>query len=135
MTATLIDGKSIAAKMMADTRAEAEGLAAAGWQPRLVSVSVGDVAAAELYVRNQQRQAEAAGVAFEARNYPSEISLEQLVGVLQGLNADPRVNGIIMNSTNATRTWIWNWIVEAAMASTFGWKISSERNQTETVSR
>ncbi|NBZ87284.1 bifunctional 5,10-methylenetetrahydrofolate dehydrogenase/5,10-methenyltetrahydrofolate cyclohydrolase [Stagnihabitans tardus] len=96
MTATLIDGKAIAARMMAETRAEALGLAGQGWEPRLVSISVGDVAAAELYVRNQSRQAEAAGVAFEARNYPSEISLEQLVGVLQGLNADPRVNGIII---------------------------------------
>ena len=96
MTATLIDGKAIAARMIAETREEALGLAGQGWEPRLVSISVGDVAAAELYVRNQQRQAEAAGVAFEARNYPSEISLEQLVGVLQGLNADPRVNGIII---------------------------------------
>ena len=96
MSATLIDGKAIAAKLTAETRMEAVALAAAGWQPRLVSISVGDVAAAELYVRNQQRQAEAAGVEFEARNYPETISLEQLTGVLAGLNADPRVNGIII---------------------------------------
>lgn len=96
MTATLIDGKAIAARMFAETRAEAAALAEKGWQPRLVSISVGDVAAAELYVRNQQKQAEAAGVDFEARNYPAEISLEQLTGVLAGLNADPRVNGIII---------------------------------------
>ncbi|MFD1809662.1 bifunctional 5,10-methylenetetrahydrofolate dehydrogenase/5,10-methenyltetrahydrofolate cyclohydrolase [Gemmobacter lanyuensis] len=61
-----------------------------------MSISVGDVAAAELYVRNQQKSAEAAGLQFEARNYPAEISLEQLTGVLMGLNADPRVNGIII---------------------------------------
>ena len=48
------------------------------------------------YVRNQQKSAEAAGVGFEARNYPESISLEQLQGVLAGLNADPRVNGIII---------------------------------------
>jgi methylenetetrahydrofolate dehydrogenase (NADP+)/methenyltetrahydrofolate cyclohydrolase len=96
MSATLIDGKAIAARMLAETRAEAVALADAGWQPRLVSISVGDVAAAELYVRNQSRHAAAAGVAFEARNYPDTISLEQLTGVLAGLNADPRVNGIII---------------------------------------
>jgi methylenetetrahydrofolate dehydrogenase (NADP+) / methenyltetrahydrofolate cyclohydrolase len=96
MSATLIDGKAIAARMKADTRAKAEALSAAGWVPKLVSISVGDVAAAELYVRNQSRQADAVGVAFEVRNYPETISLEQLVGVLQGLNADPRVNGIII---------------------------------------
>ena len=96
MTATLIDGKAIAARMREATKGEAEKLTEAGWAPRLISISVGDVAAAELYVRNQQKQAEAAGVAFEARNYPESISLEQLMGVIQGLNADPRVNGIII---------------------------------------
>ena len=96
MTATLIDGKAIAARMRDDTKAEAGRLTALGWAPRLVSISVGDVAAAELYVRNQQKSAEANGVAFEARNYPDSISLEQLQGVLAGLNADPRVNGIII---------------------------------------
>ena len=96
MRAAIIDGKGIAARMRDETRSEAAELAAQGWQPRLVSISVGDTAAAELYVRNQQRSAEAAGVEFEARNYPDTISMEQLVGVLQGLNADPRVNGIII---------------------------------------
>ena len=96
MTATLIDGKAIAGRMQAETLAEAQALAGAGWQPRLISISVGDVAAAELYVRNQQKSAEAAGVAFEARNYPETISLEQLQGVIAGLNADPRVNGVII---------------------------------------
>ena len=96
MTATLIDGKAIAARMVAEIRSDAADLAARGWAPRLVSISVGDVAAAELYVRNQQKNAEAAGLQFEARNYPASISLEQLTGVLHGLNADPRVNGIII---------------------------------------
>lgn len=96
MRAAIIDGKSIAARMRAENQSEAADLAAQGWQPRLVSISVGDTAAAELYVRNQQKSAESSGVEFEARNYPATISMEQLVGVLQGLNADPRVNGIII---------------------------------------
>ena len=96
MRAALIDGKAIAARLRAQVAAEAKELESAGWKPRLVSISVGDSAAAELYVRNQQRSAESAGVAFEARNYPAETSLEQLTGILQGLNADPRVNGIII---------------------------------------
>ncbi len=96
MTATIIDGRAIARRLQAEAAAEAARLAAEGWAPRLVSVSVGDVAAAELYVRNQRRQAESAGLAFEARDYPASISLEQLTGILHGLNADPRVNGIII---------------------------------------
>jgi len=96
MRAAVIDGKAIGAKIRAEVAQEATDLRAQGWVPRLVSISVGDVAAAELYVRNQSRSAESAGVAFEARNYPADISLEQLIGVLQGLNGDPRVNGIII---------------------------------------
>jgi len=94
--AALIDGKAIAARKRAEIAQQAEALAVDGWQPRLVSISVGDTAAAALYVRNQQRSAESAGVQFEARTYDASMSLEQLVGVLQGLNADPRVNGIII---------------------------------------
>lgn len=96
MRAALVDGKAIAARLRQDISAEAAELARAGWQPRLVSIMVGDTAAAELYVRNQQKQANAAGVDFEARAYPAETSLEQLIGIVQGLNADPRVNGIII---------------------------------------
>lgn len=96
MRAQIIDGKAIGAKMRAEIATEAGELAKAGWQPHLVSVSVGDEAASELYVRNQQKSAESAGVTFEARSYPSATSLEQLIGIIQGLNADPRVNGIII---------------------------------------
>ena len=96
MRAALIDGKKNAKKIRAEVAREAAELADMGWQPRLVSITVGDVAAAEIYVRNQKKQAEAVAVHFETRNYPATISLEQLVGVLQGLNADPRVNGIII---------------------------------------
>ena len=96
MTATLIDGKAIAAKMHDDNKAKAEALTAEGWRPKLVSVSVGDTAAADLYVRNQEKAASRSGVEFEARSYPAETSLEQLTGILQGLNADPRVHGIII---------------------------------------
>jgi methylenetetrahydrofolate dehydrogenase (NADP+)/methenyltetrahydrofolate cyclohydrolase len=96
MRAAVIDGKAIAAGIRKDVSKEAAELSAAGWAPRLVSISVGDAAASELYVRNQQKSAESAGVEFEARNYPTETSMEQLTGILQGLNADPRVNGIII---------------------------------------
>ncbi len=96
MRAAVIDGKKIAAKVTKEVAEEAASLAADGWQPHLVSVSVGDVAAAEIYVRNQSRNAESAGVTFEVRNYPAETSLEQLIGILHGLNSDPRVNGIII---------------------------------------
>ena len=94
--AAVIDGKAIAARIHDETAERARALAADGWAPRLVSVTVGDGAASAVYVRNQAAQAERSGVAFEAREYPADISLEQLTGVLAGLNADPRVNGVII---------------------------------------
>jgi len=96
MRAALIDGKSIAVGMRAEVAAQAAELTSAGWAPRLVSISVGESGAADLYVRNQNISAESAGVGFEARVYPARTSLEQLTGIVQGLNADPRVNGIII---------------------------------------
>lgn len=96
MTATLIDGKTIATGIRDQVATDAAALREAGWPPALVSVSVGDTAAAALYVRNQKRSAGACGLQFQERNFPDTISLEQLIGVLQGLNADPRVNGIII---------------------------------------
>ncbi|MCL1628320.1 bifunctional 5,10-methylenetetrahydrofolate dehydrogenase/5,10-methenyltetrahydrofolate cyclohydrolase [Roseibaca sp. V10] len=96
MTATLIDGKSIAQAMRDEVARDVAELDRTGWAPKLVSITVGDGAASALYVRNQQKQAEATGVEFEQRTYPAEISLEQLTGVLTGLNSDPRVHGIII---------------------------------------
>lgn len=96
MTATLIDGKSIAQTMRGEVARDVAELDRTGWAPKLVSITVGDGEASALYVRNQQKQAESAGVEFEQRTYPAEISLEQLTGVLTGLNSDPRVHGIII---------------------------------------
>ena len=96
MTASLIDGKAISAQLRAEVAKDAAALTEKGWAPHLVSISVGDQAASALYVRNQQRVADECGVTFEERNYPESTSPAELTGVLQGLNADPRVNGIII---------------------------------------
>ena len=64
--AVVIDGKAIASKLRSHVAAQAKTLKAEGWQPSLMSISVGDVAAAEIYVRNQKKQAESAGVSLIA---------------------------------------------------------------------
>lgn len=92
----ILDGKAVGAEIRAGVKGEAERLAEAGWAPRLVSILVGDTAAAALYVRNQRRQAEAASVAFEERAYPAEITQAELLAAIAALNADPRVTGIIL---------------------------------------
>ncbi len=92
----LLDGRAIAAKMHTETAAEVEALKQEGWPVKLVSISIGDVEASALYVRNQQRAAEKTGITFEPRYYPADIGRDELVGIIQGLNTDPRVTGIII---------------------------------------
>lgn len=89
-------GKPVADEILAEASAGAATMAAAGWPVKLVSITVGDVAAVSLYVRNQARAAARAGIAFEERNFPADISRAEMQGVLKALNTDPRVTGIII---------------------------------------
>lgn len=92
----LLDGRSIAAGIREAVSKDVQALKEEGWPVKLVSISIGDVDASALYVRNQQRAAEKAGIAFEARHYEADIGRDELVGIIQGLNTDPRVTGIII---------------------------------------
>ncbi len=89
-------GRPLANQIIAEVRAQVEELAAAGWNAKLVSITVGDTSAVELYVRNQKRRAAEAGIAFEERNFPESITQEELDSSVRALNADPRVTGVII---------------------------------------
>ncbi|MEQ8604269.1 MAG: bifunctional 5,10-methylenetetrahydrofolate dehydrogenase/5,10-methenyltetrahydrofolate cyclohydrolase [Marivibrio sp.] len=89
-------GKPVAERILGEVRAEAERLAETGWRPRLMSITVGDVAAVDVYVRNQKRVAEKAGVAFEERAFPSDVTQRELEAAIETMNVDPRVTGIII---------------------------------------
>ncbi len=89
-------GRDLAARIIAEVRQATGELEAAGWSAKLVSVTVGDASAVELYVRNQRRRAAEAGVQFEERNFPDTITHEELESSIRALNADPRVTGIII---------------------------------------
>lgn len=89
-------GRDLATRIIGEARAAAEELESAGWKAKLVSVTVGDTSAVELYVRNQRRRAVEANIAFEERNFPESITQEELESSLHALNADPRVTGIII---------------------------------------
>lgn len=92
----VLNGKPVADEIIAEVKAGAAALSEHGWPVKLVSITVGDVAAVSLYVRNQQRAAERAGIGFEERNFPAGVSRAEIMGALQALNTDPRVTGIII---------------------------------------
>ena len=89
-------GKPVADDIFAEVQIGVKALQEQGWNPKLVSISIGNVAAVNLYVRNQAKGAARAGIAFEERNLPETISRIEMLGLLQALNTDPRVTGIII---------------------------------------
>jgi methylenetetrahydrofolate dehydrogenase (NADP+)/methenyltetrahydrofolate cyclohydrolase len=91
-----LKGGPVAARIIAGVRAEAEAAAAQGWTPKLVSISVGDTDAVQVYVRNQRRKAEQAAIEFEERHFPDSVTAGELEAAIRSMNVDPRVTGIII---------------------------------------
>ena len=89
-------GRPLSQSILAEVRQATAEMAAAGWQAKLVSITVGDGSAVDVYVRNQKRRAAEAGIEFEERNFPESITHEELESALHALNADPRVTGVII---------------------------------------
>lgn len=96
MSHAVLNGRAVAEAMLGQLREQVVNLRGAGWAPRLCSISVGDVSAVQLYVRNQKRTAEKAEIQFEESSFPATIQQEQLLAIIHGMNADPRVTGIIL---------------------------------------
>jgi methylenetetrahydrofolate dehydrogenase (NADP+)/methenyltetrahydrofolate cyclohydrolase len=91
-----LKGGPVAARIIAEVRAAADSATAEGFRPKLVSITVGDVEAVDVYVRNQRAKAELAGIDFEERRFPAELTAGELEAAIHGMNADPRVTGIII---------------------------------------
>lgn len=95
--AQLIDGKAIAAQVRADVRREVEAWRARGHRaPYLAVLLVGDDPASQSYVRGKTKAAAEAGIDSDTLTYDSDISEEQLLGIVADLNADDRVDGILV---------------------------------------
>ena len=91
-----LKGGPVAARIIAEVRAAAQQATEEGFRPKLVSITVGDVEAVDVYVRNQRAKAELAGIDFEERRFPAELTAGELEAAIHGMNADPRVTGIII---------------------------------------
>jgi methylenetetrahydrofolate dehydrogenase (NADP+) / methenyltetrahydrofolate cyclohydrolase len=96
MTAALIDGKAIAEGLRSRIGAEAARLAARDVVPGLAVVLVGDNAASQVYVRNKTRQTVDAGMRSFDHTLPATASESELLALVARLNADPEVDGILV---------------------------------------
>jgi methylenetetrahydrofolate dehydrogenase (NADP+)/methenyltetrahydrofolate cyclohydrolase len=93
MTARLLDGKAIGARLRAGL---AERIATLSFRPGLRVVRVGDDPASVVYVRSKDRAAKEAGYDSETILLPETVAESELLAVVRRLNADPAVDGILV---------------------------------------
>ncbi len=97
MSAQIIDGKAIAADIRQQVRQQVDALRAAGKPvPGLAVVLVGRDPASEVYVRNKRKACEEAGIHSVAHDLPEETSQADLLALIDRLNADPAIHGILV---------------------------------------
>lgn len=93
MSARIIDGKAIAAGLRARLAAQ---IATLPFRPGLAVVLVGDDPASAVYVRNKDRAANDVGISVQTIRLPADTSEEELIARVARLNADPAVDGILV---------------------------------------
>lgn len=95
--AILIDGKETARAVRGEIRdAVAAFTKESGVIPGLAVVIVGDDPASRVYVRNKHRACEEVGIRSDVHALPADTSEAELLTLVAGLNADPTVNGILV---------------------------------------
>lgn len=94
--ANIIDGKAVSAQVKEKIRQEVEQLKGQGVEIGLAVVIVGDDPASQVYVRNKEKACEAVG--FNSFKYalPAETTEEELLSLVDKLNNDDRVDGILV---------------------------------------
>jgi len=97
MSAKVIDGKKVAARVRDEIAAAvAEMKEKHNYTPGLATVLVGEDPASATYVRSKQRMCEQLGIRSIGHKLPAETSQEELVELVAKLNADPEINGILV---------------------------------------
>jgi methylenetetrahydrofolate dehydrogenase (NADP+)/methenyltetrahydrofolate cyclohydrolase len=97
MTARIIDGKAIAAKVRAEVAAEVQRLQGlTGVTPGLALIRVGEDPASVIYVRGKIKACHEAGVGSFEHLLPETTTQEDLLALVRQLNADPKVHGVLV---------------------------------------
>lgn len=95
--AKIIDGKGMAERIKKEVAAEVEKFKAReGYPPRLVVVLVGEDPASIVYVRNKEKDAKEVGISSEIRRISPSIKEKELIELIEELNADKEVHGILV---------------------------------------
>ena len=94
--AKIIDGKAISAAIRAEIKAKTEAFFNQhGFRPGLAVIIVGEDPASQVYVRNKRRACEEVGFYSEAYELPTQTTQEELNALVDKLNANPKIHGIL----------------------------------------
>jgi len=96
LPAKLIDGNAIGAEMRKELGTEIAALTTQGITPGLAVVLVGDNPASQVYVRMKGKACDEAGLYHETIKLSKETSEAELMGLLERLNANPQIHGILV---------------------------------------
>lgn len=91
--ATILDGKALAAEICSQIAEEAAALPR---PPCLAAVLVGEDAASQIYVRNKERDCVKCGIQSRRYDLPDSITQEELLALVDGLNRDEGIDGILV---------------------------------------
>lgn len=94
----IIDGKQLAKKTREKLKYEVEDLKKEGIQPKLAVIMVGDNSASQIYVRNKSKACNDVGIEFEEYLLPGTTKQEELLDVIEKLNNNKEINGILLQS-------------------------------------
>ena len=95
MSAVRMDGKMVSAKVRGSILEEVNGLKDKGVRPGLAVIIVGEDPASKVYVRTKERACEECGFYSEKYALPEETTQEELLGLIDELNHNPRIDGIL----------------------------------------
>jgi len=96
MSARVLDGKRIRDEILAELRGRVADLAAEQRPPGLAVILVGNDPASEIYVRNKVRACAELGIYSEKLTPRASICTEDLLGIIEGLNQRPEIDGILL---------------------------------------
>src|SRR5215467_13093016 len=92
----ILDGNSVRDQIKAELKPRIEALASKSRPPGLAVVLVGNNPASEIYVRNKIKACHDLGIHSESITPPATLTTEELLAIVQELNANPAIDGILV---------------------------------------
>ena len=98
MSAVIADGKTLGLEIQESLLERVSLLCSRGIEPQLAVVIAGDDPASHVYVRNKERACERCGIKSMRIDLPPTSTLDDILNVVEGLNSDESVHGILVQS-------------------------------------